>query len=118
MQTPQGQEQVLLDEVLGSFLGLEGQYIRTKMRVNMKEKSMDDVKFQLVDTAEVAINVSLRSLVEEILPLSTDFVRVSNFVSSHLPGYEFGSMMQSLCETMDRLVQDYVVAVWNNSTIK
>jgi gamma-tubulin complex component 2 len=111
MQTPQGQEQVLLDEVLGSFLGLEGQYIRTKMRVNMKEKSMDDIKFQLVDTEEVAINVSLRSLVEEILPLSTDFVRVSNFVSSHLPGYEFGSMMQSLCETVDRLVQDYVAFV-------
>jgi gamma-tubulin complex component 2 len=112
MQTPQGQEQVLLDEVLGSFLGLEGQFIRTKIRASMlKEKSMDDVKFQLVDTPEVAINVSLRSLVEEILPLSTDFVRVSNFVSSHLPGYEFGSMMQSLCETVDQLVQDYVVFV-------
>jgi hypothetical protein len=83
----------------------------------VKEKSMDDVKFQLVDTPEVAINVSLRSLVEEILPLSTDFVRVSNLGSSHLPGYEFGSMMQSLCETVDQLVQDYVPA-WSNSTAK
>jgi hypothetical protein len=100
------------DEVLGSFLGLEGQFTWTKIRVSMsKEKSIDDVKFQLVDTPEVAMNVSLRSLVEEILPLSKDFVRVSNFVSSHLPGYEFGSMMQSLCETMDRLVQDYVAFV-------
>jgi gamma-tubulin complex component 2 len=112
IQTPQGQEQVLLDEVLGSFLGLEGHYIRTKIRVDvLKEKSMDDLKFELVDSSEVEINVSLRSLVEEILPLSTDFVRVSNFVSSHLPGYEYGSMMQSLCETMDRLVQDYVVFI-------
>jgi hypothetical protein len=45
--------------------------------------------------------------VERDPPLCVNsFVGVSNFLCKDIPGYEFGSMMQSLIETMDRLVQD------------
>jgi len=112
MQTPKGQEQALLDEILGSLLGLEGQYIRTKVNTYvLKEKGVEDLELQLVNSSDIVFNVSLRSLVEEVLPLATDFGRVRHFVSSHFPGYEYGNVMQSLCETLDRLLQEYVVFI-------
>jgi gamma-tubulin complex component 2 len=105
--SPKTKERILMDEVIGSFLGLEGVHIRMQAT-----KGANDAKewfeFRLVAGDEVTFDAGLRNLVDQILPLSTSFVRVRNFVSSHQPGYEYGRVMQAFCEAIDALLQDYV----------
>jgi gamma-tubulin complex component 2 len=100
-------EKILLDEVIGSFLGLEGKHVRLKAATG-RTVCLDDFEFQLFDADGVTFDVGLRNLVDQILPLSTSFVRVQNFVSSHHPGYEYGKVMHAFCEGLDGLLQDYV----------
>ena len=100
-------EHILIDEVIGSFLGLEGLHIRLK-GIKGHTSSLDHFEFQLFDADGINFDVSLRRLVEQILPLSTSYVRVRNFIGSRLPGYEYGQVMQAFCEGLDGLLQDYV----------
>jgi gamma-tubulin complex component 2 len=93
-------ENILVDEVIGSFLGLEGLYIRSK-----------ENGFQLFDTAGISFDLSLRNLVDQILPLSTSYVCVRNFISSHHPGYEYGRVMQAFREGLDTFLQQFVAFV-------
>jgi gamma-tubulin complex component 2 len=108
--TPNLKEAILLDEVIGSFLGLEGKHIRLK-GAKGSTWSLDDFEFHLFNADGVTFDAGLRNLVEQILPLSTSFVRVRNFVSSHHPGYEFGKAMHAFCEALDGLLEDYVAFV-------
>lgn len=105
--SPKTKERILIDEVIGSFLGLEGLHIRLK-GARGHTSSMDHFEFKLFDADGVTFDIGLRNLVEQILPLSTSFVRVRNFVSSRHPGYEYGRVMQAFCEALDALLQDYV----------
>ena len=93
-------ENILVDEVIGSFLGLEGLYIRSK-----------ENGFRLFDTVGISFDLSLRNLVDQILPLSTSYVCVRNFISSHNPGYEYGRVMQAFCEGLDTFLQQFVAFV-------
>jgi len=69
------------------------------------------VSFELVDAKDCKLDSSLRSMAHELLPLATSFARVSHFVSSHLPGYEYGSVMQGFCEGLDVLLHEYMVFI-------
>jgi hypothetical protein len=99
-------EKNLIDEVIGSFLGLEGRHIRLKG--NMGGVILDRFEFQLFDADGVTFDLSLRNLVEQILPLSTGYVRVQNFIASHYPGYEYGRVMQAFAEGLDLYAQQFV----------
>jgi gamma-tubulin complex component 2 len=103
----QVKEKILIDEVIGSFLGLESRHIRLK-GTKGHTSSLDNYDFQLFGADGVSFDVSLTHLVEQILPLSTSYVRVRNFISSHNPGYEYGRVMHAFCEGLDFLLQDYV----------
>jgi gamma-tubulin complex component 2 len=105
--SPKTKERILMDEVIGSFLGLEGVHIQLQP-TNVAEDGMTSVEFRLVEGDDVTFDVGLRNLVDQTLPLSTSFVRVRNFVSSRQPGYEYGRVMQAFCEALDALLQDYV----------
>jgi len=104
LQNPTGQQRALCDELLASFLGLEGRFIRAS-----PSNKIGFVEFQLREGAAEAVsfNPSLKSLVTEMLPLSSSFVNVRHFVSSMSPGYEFGSVMQALCEQLDAYLHEY-----------
>lgn len=110
MQSPNGQELMLLDELIGACMGLEGRYIRAfvddaNWSCNVGD-TVGGIKFCLVeDDAEVRFDVILRRLVEDMLPLPTLFARVRRFVAQHTPGYEYGSTMQALCETLNRVLE-------------
>lgn len=105
--TPKTKERILMDEVIGSFLGLEGVHIRLQA-IKSADENKEYFEFRLFEGNDVTFDVGLRNLVDQILPLSTSFVRVRNFVSSHHPGYEYGRVMQAFCEALDALLQDYV----------
>jgi len=100
-------EKILVDEVIGSFLGLEGVFIRLK---KSEEESTQNSRlgFQLFDTSGITFDLSLRNLVDQILPLSTSYLCVRNFASSHYPGYEYGRVMQAFCEGLDLFLQQFV----------
>ena len=104
---PKTKERILMDEVIGSFLGLEGVHIRLQTAKGNHD-TKECFEFRLVGGNEVTFDAGLCNLVDQILPLSTSFVRVRNFVAAHQPGYEYGRVMQAFCEALDALLQDYV----------
>jgi hypothetical protein len=93
--------------VIGSFIGLEGLYIKLK---ETKERSSGPAfECRLLETQGHSIDLSLYHLIEQILPLSTSYLRVRNFVLSHYPGYEYGRVMQALCEGLDSYLHQFYV---------
>jgi gamma-tubulin complex component 2 len=93
-------EPILLEEVIGSFLGLQGNYIQ------ITHNQQKQIQFELV--TQTNMDKSLSNLVQQILPLSTYYTRVQQFSSSHHPGYEYGRVMQAFCQGLDELLDDYV----------
>eukprot|EP00978_Attheya_sp_CCMP212_P011992 scaffold29709_cov53-Attheya_sp.AAC.4 len=118
------QEKILVDEVIGSMMGLEGHYILARPISSSSSKGLsndgskisvgiNNVEFQLAPDSVIGgtIDPSLVHLVERILPISTYYVRVNAFVCSHLTRYEYGTVTQALCEAMDILLQEYLTFV-------
>ena len=65
-------ENILVDEVIGSFLGLEGVYV--KLQESEQHSNQEKLQtFQLCDSDGITFDLSLRNLVEQILPLSTSY---------------------------------------------
>ena len=94
--SPLDQEKLLLDEVIGSLMGLNCNLIR-------RERG----EFLVVAT----VDRSLRNLVNRILPISSGFHHVKSFLQQHQPGYEYGVVMQALCEEIDAIVGEYLCSV-------
>eukprot|EP00536_Pseudo-nitzschia_multiseries_P002307 jgi/Psemu1/183312/e_gw1.30.220.1 len=103
----EAKENILVDEIIGSFLGLEGVYIRYKRTEGVSSHN-DLSLFQLFDSGDTTFDLSLRNLVEQILPLSTSYVRVRNFIGAHYPGYAYGRVMQAFCEGLDSFLQQFM----------
>ncbi len=100
-------ENILVDEVVGSFLGLEGIYV--KLKESEEQPTTNNPRtFQLCDGDGVTFDLSLRNLVDQILPLSTSYVCVRDFIGIHYPGYEYGRVMQAFCEGLDVYLQQFV----------
>lgn len=109
LRTPQGQELLLLDEVLGACMGFEGCYV--KAIVDRTNASAGGLAFCLVDDDDFRFDGISRKLVEEILPLPTYFARVRYYVCQRTPGYEYGNVMQALCKSLGRLLEKYMAEV-------
>jgi gamma-tubulin complex component 2 len=99
------QEKLLLDEVIGSFVGLDGLYVK----FDGKDVSDEESRFLISEPHGVSFDTSLKNLVNRILPLSTAFVHVRSFISSHRPGYEYGSVVQAMCESLEASLQEHLV---------
>jgi gamma-tubulin complex component 2 len=116
LRIPQAQESLLIDELIGSFLGLEGQFIKTVMDEGaspLNRAAMHGFQFQLLEpeSEEVRFGTILRNVAEQVLPLATSFARVRYFIAQHEPGYEYGSAMQAFCEAVNRMIQDHISAM-------
>ena len=118
-QPVQIQEQILLDEVLGSLMGLEGRYVKGKSlssgakhgeQKEENESEIQSFQFSLASYSIVGgtIDASLRHMMNRILPLSSNFVFVNSFLQARLGRYEFGSVAHALAESMDVLIQEYL----------
>jgi gamma-tubulin complex component 2 len=107
MLTASGQELLLLDQVMGSLLGLEGDFIRTVPI----ESGLLPIQFQISQNNEEQksshFDPIVHNLVTSIVALSTGFARVRYFVNQHFPGYEYGSVMHAMCEELDLILQEY-----------
>ena len=101
----QEQERRILDEVIGSLMGLEGRLIVI---------DSDTHAFHI--DGSVVLERSMTNLVDKILGLSSAYLRVRDFIRSRFPGYETGSIMQALCECMDGILEEYLETVCNVET--
>lgn len=107
------QENVMLDEVLGACLGLEGKHARVvvageDVHDHSNSGSLDhSVEFELCEGTSLFFDASLCNLANRMLPLGKSYLRVSAFVASHLPGYVYGSVMQAFCEALDGMLREY-----------
>ncbi|GKY96031.1 hypothetical protein MPSEU_000563500 [Mayamaea pseudoterrestris] len=100
---PNAQEYLVIPELLGSFMGLEGQFVQGKSET-------DKLTFRLVDSAEFTFDTGIRSVVNQLLPLSTYFVELQDFVTSHL-NHRYGKVMHAFCDKIDTSLQDYLVYI-------
>lgn len=88
------QDGVLVEEVLGALLGLEGKFVKY---VNHE--------FILVCRD---LDSNVECLVNKMLPTATHFVAVNTFVSTHLVEFEHGRVSHALCGAIDMLLQEYM----------
>ena len=98
---PIDQERVLVEEMISSMMGLEGNLIRI----------VDEPKVAFVLDGNMPLTPSLRNLVDFVLPTSTSFIRIQRFLSEHSPGYEFGKVVQALCQAVDEMLQSYLQGI-------
>lgn len=98
VQNSMDQERLLVDEIITSMMGLEGDMIRI----------IKSPKLSFVLERNIHLTPSLRNLCDFILPLSTSFIRIRRFLKDHVPGYEFGRVLQALCQAIDEMLQEYL----------
>ncbi|KAL7486248.1 hypothetical protein ACHAW6_011848 [Cyclotella cf. meneghiniana] len=114
------QETILLEEVIGAMMGLEGQFIRYHPG-EFDSSRAEDGDYQIQQGFVFAplsftggkIDTSLEEIVSMILPLCTNYVCVNNYVLSCLCNYECGIIARALAEAMDNLLQEYLAFVSN-----
>jgi gamma-tubulin complex component 2 len=109
------QETILLEEVIGAMMGLEGQFIRYHtgdFEPSNAEESMYPTQpgfvFAPLDFSGGKIDTSLEEIVSRILPLCSNYVSVNSYVQSCLCNYECGIIARALCEAMNKLLQEYL----------
>jgi gamma-tubulin complex component 2 len=105
------QEQVMMKELLGAMMGLEGRYIKfnsTTSSQSDKGNVLLDCTFSVSSSATDGIDPSLMNLVQHILPLCTDFVSVNEFIGTRMAKFEYGLIAHALVSEISTLIQDYL----------
>ena len=96
------QQLAVLEDLLYLMVGIEGRYIKT-------EPSGDELaprKFAIDKT----LDVSLKTLVNRVLPVCSCYSVVTRFIEEHSTFYQ-GRVNQALCAAMKALVREYCVVV-------
>eukprot|EP00956_Cyclotella_meneghiniana_P015803 scaffold24550_cov60-Cyclotella_meneghiniana.AAC.8 len=105
------QEAILLDEVIGAMMGLEGQFIRYysgHTESNDDDGTQPGFVFAPLAYTGGKVDTTLEEIVSRILPLCSNYVSVNNYVQSCLCHYECGIMARALCEAMGKLLQEHL----------
>lgn len=98
------QETLLIDELLGSFLGLEGEFIKVREFTD----DISEFRFSLDNSASSSFDIFFRHIVEGMLPLSKAYASVKQFLSTRATGYAYGCVVHAFCEELDVMMQEYV----------
>ena len=151
------QEKILLDEVIGALMGLEGNHLKVTSAMNEKrfqlnherrnlienskhknnlqkfglttekqeslfqssfvaqEAALHNIEFSFIHNNEsnskTKVDPSLTHLVQQILPLATNYSRVNAFVCSRRSRNENGLVVHALVAAMKTLLNEYLVFV-------
>ena len=108
------QERVLLDELIGAMMGLEGQFLRFhSMEIGETEEGEEYVEpagFGFASSSHIGGNLdsSLQNILTRMLPLCSNYVHVNQYVSACLGMYECGLVTRTLCEAINKLLREYL----------
>ena len=87
------QTKALVDQLLGSFFGLEGKLVKYTTEGRFVVSGCD---------------ANLTKLATDLVSLSNDFATVRCFVAAQYPGYPFGRVRQALGGALDACLQEYL----------
>lgn len=96
------QQGAMLEDLLYVMVGVEGRYIRV-------QPSTDEFA-QKKFTVDKTLDVSLKVLVNRILPVCNYYSTVTHFIEEKSTFYE-GCVNQALCAAMKTLIREYCVVV-------
>jgi gamma-tubulin complex component 2 len=90
------QDKVMVEEILGALMGLEGTYIK-----------YTNGAFEIVETLDLNISHYL----EKMLDCANSFVHVNAFVAQRFAFYENGTVSHALCGAIHQLLREYILAM-------
>jgi len=88
------QDSVLVEEILGALLGLEGNFVKY-------------VNHEFILSCK-KLNSNVECLAKKMLPTATHYVMINSFVSTRLVEFEHGRVSHALCGGIDSLLQEYM----------
>jgi len=109
-QNPHVQEQILIDELLGCMMGLEGRCLRATTATTSTITNEAKIRFEIASHHVTGgkVHPNLVSLTRRILPICNAYVHVNQYVSSRPLMYEYGRVVHALCGIMDELMVEYL----------
>ena len=90
------QDKVMVEEILGALMGLEGTYIK-----------YSNGAFQIAES----LDLNIAHYVEKMLDCANSFVHVNAFVSKRFAMYENGTVSHALCGAIHLLLREYIQAM-------
>lgn len=99
---------MILEDLLFTFMGYEGQYIRFVDTYNSQEERerLAGPEFRILS----GLDPSLRDLTTRMLQMATHFVAVSAFAEVQ-SREDFGMINHALCASIRKLLKDYLVLI-------
>ncbi|KAL8639342.1 MAG: hypothetical protein Q9228_003621, partial [Teloschistes exilis] len=106
--SPQAQEAAILDDLLYTLMGFEGQYIRYVDSYNpsVEKDRLAGPNFRILP----GLDPSLRDLTTSVLKMATYHSAIEAFVEVQSRA-EFGSINHALCASIRKLLKDYLILV-------
>lgn len=98
----QNQEMLLLEDILYTLQGIEGEYI------TVSSTSQDSRKIEL--KIDPAFDSSLKTLAYRILPLCLAYHKVEHFTTV-FSAYNQGTVVQALCESLKLFLDEYLTLI-------
>lgn len=96
------QQRVVIEDLLFVMAGVDGQYIRAA--------PIEDETSAREFIVDLTLDVSIKILVNRILPICSHFSTVTRFLDSH-SHFSHGMINQALCAAMQSLLKEYLVIV-------
>ena len=106
--SPYQQESVVLEDLLFSFMGYEGQYIRFVDDYDPREEKarLAGPEFRILP----GLDPSLRDLTTTMLKMATYYVSINAFVEVQ-SREEFGNINHALCASIRKVLKEYLILV-------
>lgn len=98
------QEQLIVDDLIYCVIGVQGDYIIPQFIAN-SENDFASISFKISDQ----IDVSLRNIVQDILPMASHFSVVQKF--TQWSSKANNQILQALSEILQNILNDYRVSV-------
>ncbi|DAZ94676.1 TPA: hypothetical protein N0F65_002385 [Lagenidium giganteum] len=101
---PSIQEAIVLDDLLYSFIGIAGRYVRLS---GSEVRSTKIFKFEL---NEYAMDPSILALATRCFPLGEHYLKLVRYVEQY-SRYEYGQVSHAFCAALKSLIKEYTVVV-------
>ncbi|KAG0269306.1 hypothetical protein DFQ27_003990 [Actinomortierella ambigua] len=103
------QEQMLIDDILFTLLGIEGKYT-TMVPIPTAQQDPDAEYIHREFRTDESFDPSLRDLAARVLPLASIYLSIEAFIELH-SRFEYGFVSHALCAAMRSLLKEYVILV-------
>ena len=102
------QEEAILEDLLTCFLGVEGKYICLHPILTNSPQETDIIAEEKINfELDASMDVSLKKLVEQMLPICNYFVQISTFVEQH-SAFNHSQTHHAFSDAIRNILKDYM----------